>query len=133
MSKTLFRKVDCVRLFVKDLEPALRFYRDQLGHDVVWRTESAAGLQMPDTDSEIVLQTERGVLEVDFLVDSVEQAVKQFEEAGGKVVLPPFEIQIGRCAVLSDPWDNELVILDMSKGKLITDQQGNILGNAKPD
>lgn len=88
---------------------------------------------MPDTDCEIVLQTEREGLEVDLLVDSVDQAARRFEAAGGKVIVPPFEIQIGRCAVISDPWNNELVVLDMSKGRLVTDTDGNILGNAKTD
>jgi hypothetical protein len=39
------------------------------------------------------------------------------------------DIQIGKCAVLSDPFDNTLVILDASKGWLVTDADGKILGN----
>ncbi len=133
MTNALFRKIDCIRLFVKDLDEALSFYRARLGHDLIWRTADAVGLRLPDADSEIVLQTEREGLEADLLVDSVDEAVRQFEAAGGKVIVPPFEIQVGLCAVISDPWDNELVILDMSKGRLITDADGNIVGNTKPD
>ena len=44
----------------------------------------------------------------------------------------PFDIQIGRCVVVQDPWGNELVLLDMSKGRLRTDDAGNILGNEPP-
>jgi len=36
-------------------------------------------------------------------------------ESGGTVVAGPFDIKIGRCAVLHDPWGNELVVLDGSK------------------
>jgi hypothetical protein len=36
----------------------------------------------------------------------------------------PFDIQIGLCAVVRDPWGNELVILDTSKGLLRTDDEG---------
>jgi len=46
-------------------------------------------------------------------------------------VVPPFDIQIGRCVVVRDPWGNPLVLLDMSKGKLVTDSEGKILGNTK--
>ena len=53
-------------------------------------------------------------------------------EAGGKVVVPPFGIQIGRCAVVQDPWGNEFVLLDASKGLLVTDEEGNVIGNTAP-
>lgn len=42
MHSPLFRKVDCVRLGVPDLESALAFYRDRLGLGLVWRTETEA-------------------------------------------------------------------------------------------
>jgi hypothetical protein len=43
------------------------------------------------------------------------------------VVVPPFDIRIGRCAVICDPWGNRLVVLDMSKGPLVTDADGNVI------
>ena len=125
----LIRKVDCVRLYVPDLESGLTFYRDQLGHELIWRTETAAGLCLPESDAEIVIQTEDQRQEVDPLVDSADEAAKQVEQAGGKVIVPPFDIQIGRCVVLEDPWGNPLVMLDMSKGLLKTDDDGNVIGN----
>ena len=126
---TLLRKVDCVRLYVPDLEVGLRFYRDRLGHSLIWRTETAAGLRLPESDAELVLQTEDQRQEVDFLVDSAEEAAKWVEQAGGRVVVPPFDIQIGRCVVLEDPWGNPLVLLDTSRGLLKTDADGNVIGN----
>ena len=62
-------KVDCVQIQVPDLEAGLAFYRDQLGHQLVWRTERAVGLRLPDTDAEIVLQIERPGIEINLLVD----------------------------------------------------------------
>ena len=59
-------------------------------------------------------------------------ATKFIEQAGGKVIVPPFDIQIGRCAVLEDPWGNPLVLLDTSKGLLKTDAAGNVTGNMDP-
>jgi lactoylglutathione lyase len=43
-------------------------------------------------------------------------------------MVEPFDIPIGRCAVVVDPWENQLVLLDNSKGHLVTDQSGNIIG-----
>jgi lactoylglutathione lyase len=128
----LFRKVDCVRLPVADLESGLAFYRDALGHELNWRTATSAGLRMPSSDAEIVIHTEGQPPEVDPLVDSVEEAARRFLAAGGRVVAGPFDIAIGRCAVVADPWGNELVMLDMSKGRLTTDADGNVTGDGPP-
>ncbi len=131
MNNPLFNKIDCVMLYVPDLDQALDFYQNRLGHRLIWRAQDAAGLSMPETDSEIVLQSGPPKLEVDFLVDSADDAAKAFQAAGGSIAVSPFDIQIGRCVVVKDPWGNELVLLDMSKGRLITDEQGNVIGNEK--
>ena len=125
----LLRKVDCVRLYVPDLEAGLAFYRDQLGHELIWRTATAAGLRLPESEAELVLQTEEQRQEVDLLVDSADEAAAFIERAGGKIIVPPFDIQIGRCVVVEDPWGNPLVLLDTSKGLLKTDADGNVIGN----
>jgi predicted enzyme related to lactoylglutathione lyase len=130
--KPLIRKVDCVQIHVPSLDEGLAFYRDQLGHQLIWRTERAAGLQLPDSEAEIVLQLERPGIEVNLMVESVDTAVAQIVDAGGAVVVPPFDIQIGRCVVVQDPWGTQLVLLDASKGLLITDADGTILGNRQP-
>lgn len=129
----LIRKVDCVQLYVSNLEEGLAFYRGQLGHELIWRTTSAAGLRLPETDAELVLQTENERQEVDLLVNSADEAAKLIEQAGGKVVVPPFDIQIGRCVVAEDPWGNPLVLLDTSKGLLKTDSEGNVIGTVDAD
>ena len=126
---TLLRKVDCVRLYVPDLEAGLSFYRDKLGHALIWRTETAAGLRLPESEAELVIQTEDQRQEIDFLVDSAPKAAQAIEQAGGKIIVPPFDIQIGRCVVVEDPWGNPLVLLDASKGFLKTDVDGNVIGN----
>jgi predicted enzyme related to lactoylglutathione lyase len=131
-ARPLLRKVDCVRVPVQDLEAGLAFYRDQLGHDLIWRTDTAAGLRMPDGDSELVIQTERPGLETDFLVDSADEAADRFVGAGGRLLAGPFDIKVGRCAVVADPWGSVLVLLDMSKGRLVTDGAGNVIGNEEP-
>jgi predicted enzyme related to lactoylglutathione lyase len=128
----LFQKIDCIRLHVDDLDEALAFYRDRLGHELVWRTDGVAGLRLPDTEAEVVLHTDGHGQEIDFKVESADVAAERFVEAGGTIVIPPFDIQIGRCVVVADPWGNPLVLLDFSKGLLVTDEAGNVIGNAPP-
>ncbi len=128
----LLRKVDAIQLPVPDLEAALAFYRDRLGHALVWRTATAAGLRVPETEAELVLQTERPDPEVDWLVESAEAAAERWVAAGGTVRVAPFDIQIGRCVVVDDLFGNSLVLLDASKGALLTDAEGRVVGNTSP-
>jgi adenosylhomocysteine nucleosidase len=125
----LLKNVDCIRLYVPDLENGLAFYRDRLGHPLIWRTAVAAGLQMPGTCAEIVIQTEQAGQEVDLTVHSADLAAQRFVQAGGRLVVPPFDIQIGRACVVRDPYGNQLVLLDASKGLLATDKGGKVIGN----
>jgi catechol 2,3-dioxygenase-like lactoylglutathione lyase family enzyme len=59
----LFRKVDCHSIPVADLDAALAFYRDKLGHELIWRDDSAAALRLPDSDAELVLHTDERPIE----------------------------------------------------------------------
>lgn len=133
--KPLLKKIDCVVLYVPDLDEGIAFYRDRLGLRLGWRAANAAGLLMPGSDGELVIHSgARGSgTEVDFLVENADEAAKEFEQAGGKVIVPPFETQIGRGVVVEDPWGHELVLLDMSKGRLAVDEHGNVTGNEPPD
>ncbi len=128
----LFRKVDAIEIAVPNLAEGLAFYRDRLGHELVWRTETAAGLRMPDSDTEIVLQVERPEGGVDVLVDSADEAAERIVGAGGRLVTGPFDIPIGRCAVVEDPWGNRLVLLDARNGTFVTDADGRIVGTTAP-
>ena len=129
----LLRKVDCVQLPVPNLDGGLAFYRDRLGQDLVWRTETAAGLRLGDSDTELVLHTQRSQPEVDLLVGSVDQAATQLTRAGGRVVVEPFDIPVERVAVVADPFGNPLTILDLTRGRYRTDTEGNVTGVAAPD
>ena len=132
LSQPLFKKIDCVHVEVPDLEAGLAFYSDKLGHELIWRGESSAGLKLPGGDSEIVINAEPLEWKTDLLVDSAAAAGQRFEEAGGSVLSGPFEIDIGKAVVVRDPWGNEFVLLDMSKGLYVTDAKKNVIGVA-PD
>jgi predicted enzyme related to lactoylglutathione lyase len=124
----LLRNVDCVQIPVPDLDRGLTFYRDRLGHELLWRTATAAGLRLPGGETELVLTAAQPDPEVDFLVGSVESAVAEITAAGGTVVTPPFDIPVGRVAVVADPFGNRLCILDLSKGRYETDADGMVVG-----
>lgn len=115
--ETPIRKIDCVRLPVNDLDAAIRFY-EGLGHRLNWRRRTQAGFRLPDSDAELVVHTEHLEQEIDFLVDDVEVATDRFASAGGHLIKGPFDIEVGRCAVVEDPFGNKLVLLDLRYGLL---------------
>lgn len=127
-TEPLLRAVDSVEVRVPDLNEGLAFYCNKLGHELVWRADDAAGLSLPDGNGELVIQTSRPP-EPALRVESADRAAERFVEAGGSVITEPHDIRIGRCAVVQDPWGNRLVLLDMTKGRLVTDSEGNITGN----
>jgi predicted enzyme related to lactoylglutathione lyase len=127
MPNPLLLKVDCHSLPVPDLDAAIQFY-ESLGHELIWRDSVAAGLRLPQSEAELVLHTDERPIETDFQVDSVPEAVAAFVRAGGRLIRGPFEIRIGLCAVLLDPWNNPIVVLDASKGMLEVDEDKNVVG-----
>jgi catechol 2,3-dioxygenase-like lactoylglutathione lyase family enzyme len=114
----MLRKIDCVMVPVGDLEEATAFYTRVFGLRPVWRDESSAGLAMPETDAEIVLHTMElpPDVHVHYLVDDVITAVATFGDRGAVVRTAPFDIGVGRCAVLEDPFGNAVCVLDLSRG-----------------
>ncbi|HEY1719868.1 MAG TPA: VOC family protein [Magnetospirillaceae bacterium] len=129
MSEALFQKLDNLLLRVDNLDAAIAFYRDKLGHPLLWRDDDAAGFELRDTDAELVVHLKIGP-ETDILVADTDRAFEDFICAGGEAVTPPFDIAIGRCARVKDPFGNVLTLLDQSNGALVTDAEGRITGVA---
>jgi predicted enzyme related to lactoylglutathione lyase len=125
----LFQQVDAVTVPVPDLDSGLRFYQQALGHELRWRHDDIgqAGLRLPGSDTEIVLTTRQGY-EPNWLVASADEAALAVRSAGGRVVTEPFDIPVGRVAVVADPFGNVLVLLDLSKGRYVTDSTGQVAG-----
>jgi catechol 2,3-dioxygenase-like lactoylglutathione lyase family enzyme len=128
-SSPLLRKVDAVTVPVPDLDTGLDFYRDRLGHTLLWRNDAVgqAALQLPDSDTELVLTTQLDYAP-NWLVSSTDQAVDEICGAGGRVILEPFDNAVGRVALVADPFDNVLVVLDLSRGHYLTDAAGGVTG-----
>lgn len=123
----LFKKIDCLAIPVADLDTAVAFY-ESLGLEIKWRAPTSVAFRLPDSNAEFIVMTDRPVRETDLTVQSVDEAVDRFTAAGGRLVSGPFDIPIGRCAVVADPWENLLVLLDNSSGFLITDADGKVTG-----
>ncbi len=124
----LFRKVDAVSVPVADLEAGLAFYRDALGHELLWRNDELgqAALRLPETDAELVLTTNQAY-EPNWLVDSADEAAAAIVAAGG-ALLDTFDIPVGRVAVVTDPFGIRLVLVDLSKGLYTTGEDGAVTG-----
>jgi lactoylglutathione lyase len=115
----MFRKIDCVMVRVDEPDTAAQYYVDVFGMHVVWQDEMSVGLGFPETDAEIVLHRSTDLprdIEVHYLVDDVTEAVAILAQKGCEVLVEPFDIAIGKCAVIKDPFGVMLCILDMTKG-----------------
>lgn len=125
----VLRAVDGVTIPVPDLDAGLRFYRDGLGHRLLWRNDALgqAGLGLPDGDTEIVLSTDLTYAPT-WLVTSVQDATAAVRAAGGRLLTEPVDIPVGHVVVVADAFDNALVLLDLSKGRYITNDTGQVIG-----
>lgn len=121
---SLFKKVDAVLLHADDLEAAKKLYGDRLGHELRWQNDDAVAFKLGD--SELVISNKLEP-EVDVLVDSVETAMGKIVDLGGKVILEPEDLPVGKVGIVEDPFGNRLTLVDLSKGTYKTDDKGNIL------
>jgi catechol 2,3-dioxygenase-like lactoylglutathione lyase family enzyme len=112
----MLRKIDCVMVRVDDLAAGVDFYTRVFGLRVLWRDPTSVGLGLPETDAEVVVHTMADLPDaaVHYLVDDVRTAVAA---ADCPVRVAPFEIAVGWCAVLADPFGNPVHILDLTKGR----------------
>ncbi len=124
--KPLFKKVDCVLVNVPDLEAALDFYQNKLGHSLRWKTQTSAAVAMGDL-TELVLSTTLNS-QTDLLVEDVVEAAKQIAANGGKIKNGPIEVDVGKVMVVDDPFGNELILIDLSKGLYQTTEDCKVTG-----
>jgi predicted enzyme related to lactoylglutathione lyase len=117
----MLRKIDCVMIHVEDLPAAIAYYREVFGLHPIWWDKESAGLAFPETDAEIVLHCKPDIpaaVEVYYLVDDVLASVGTLAARGCRISAGPFDIAIGKCAVIVDPFGIRLCLLDMTKGRL---------------
>jgi predicted enzyme related to lactoylglutathione lyase len=115
----MLKKIDCVMIKVDDLPAAQEYYTEVFGLNPLWGDDSSIGLGFRDTDTEIVLHTNQDIpsqAEVFYLVDNVNAAVTELQNKDCVIIVEPFDISMGKCAVIRDPFGIRLCILDMTKG-----------------
>jgi predicted enzyme related to lactoylglutathione lyase len=116
----MFKKIDCVMIRVNDVAAGEKFYTEVFGLEPRWRDSGSVGMRLPETDAEIVLHNNSQIpnkVEVHYLVNDVIAAVKHYSEKGCSVLVPPFDVLIGKCAVIKDPFETTVCLLDLSSGK----------------
>jgi lactoylglutathione lyase len=116
----MFKKIDCVMIRVDDIAAGEKFYSEVFGLKPLWREARSVGMRLPETDAEIVLHNNPDLpnkVEVHYLVDNVVMAVKNYAGKGCRVLVQPFDVLIGRCAVIQDPFGTTICLLDQTSGK----------------
>jgi predicted enzyme related to lactoylglutathione lyase len=116
----MLKKIDCVMIRVDDLAAGEKFYSEVFGLKALWREAGSVGMALPETNAEVVLHNNAAIphkVEVHYLVDNVVAAVKYYAENGCRVLAPPFDVLIGKCAVIQDPFDTTICLLDLTSGK----------------
>ena len=112
-------KNDCVMIRVEDVDVSDAYYAKVFGLRPKWSGEGTVSLVFPESDAEIVFHRETSIpssVEVHYLVDSVVSAVAHYAAEGCEILVAPFDITIGKCAVIRDPFGTRLCILDTTKG-----------------
>jgi N-acetylglutamate synthase-like GNAT family acetyltransferase/predicted enzyme related to lactoylglutathione lyase len=115
----MLKKIDCVMVYTHHLADAALFYQEVFGLRQIWQDAGAVGLVFPESDTEIVLHTDPDMpskAEVHYLVADTLEAVNSVRQKRCEVLVEPFDIAIGKCAVIQDPFGTRLCILDMTKG-----------------
>jgi predicted enzyme related to lactoylglutathione lyase len=116
----MLKKIDCVMIRVDDVAAGEKFYSEVFGLKPLWREAGSVGMRLPESDAEIVLHNNADIpnkVEVHYLVDNVVAAVKSCTEKGCRIIVRPFDVLIGKCAVIEDPFGTTICLLDQTSGR----------------
>ncbi len=121
----VLKKINAVLVKVPSIQEGLDFYREQLGLQTFWKKEDIASVHLGD--GQLVMSTTLDP-ETNILVESVEHAADVFVRAGGKVVSPPEDIDVGKLVIVEDAFGNRLTLVDFSKGFYVMAESHNVVG-----
>lgn len=113
------QKVDAVMYLVEDIYEAARFYEEALGLRRGWTDDQNGmiGMLFPGNDTELVLHMDETMPNpnISYQVRDVLDFVERYKEQGYRVLVEPFEIRCGRCAVLENPYGGSVEVMDLTK------------------
>ena len=115
----MLRKIDCIMIRVPDVDVAAAYYAKVFGLSPQWSGDNMVSLVFPESDVEIVLHSDASIpspVEVYYLVDDVVAALTLFVAEGCRVEVAPFDITVGKSAIIKDPFGTRLCLLDLTKG-----------------
>jgi predicted enzyme related to lactoylglutathione lyase len=115
----LFKKLDSIMYFVKDLDEAISFFsKFGLKPGTINRETKWCNLHMEGNDLCIDLsETIESSLHGDpyYLVDNVQDFNKECLNAGIKVIAGPFEVSCGEGLLIEGPSGIKIYVLDLTK------------------
>lgn len=115
----LFKQLDSIMYFVKDLDEAIAFFgKFGLKPKTIDREKKWSNLHMLGNDLCIDLsETIDSSLHGDpyYLVDNITDFYSACQEAGIKVLKGPFEVSCGQGLLIEGPSDIKLYVLDLTK------------------
>lgn len=107
----VLKKINAILIKVPSIQEGLDFYREQLGMQTLWKKKDIASVRLGD--GQLVMSTTLDP-ETHILVESAEHAASVFVSAGGKVMSPPEDIDVGKLVVVEDAFGNRLTLIDFS-------------------
>ena len=117
----LFKKLDSIMYFVKDLDEAINFFAQfGLKPETIDREKRWCNLHMQGNGLCIDLsETIDSSLHGDpyYLVDNVQEFYKECLEAKVKVIGKPFEASCGKGLLIEGPSSIKIYVLDLTKQK----------------
>ena len=125
------KKIDAVLIRVSDLDRVAEFYINVMGLRHGWtdKDNQMIGLLFPDNDTELVLHCDESLPDpnVSYQVDDVLEFVEAYRLKGYNVVVDPFDIRCGKCAIIEDPEGHNVEIMDITKfGKPRFDDESTV-------
>jgi predicted enzyme related to lactoylglutathione lyase len=118
MRSFVFDSLDFLYVPAPEIDPALRFYCDQLGAKLRWKIHAmgawVACVQLSTEGPPLLLadHKEQTGPQLVYRVASLDRALEELKARGWTPEGPPFEIPNGPCCALHDPAGNTLAIYE---------------------
>lgn len=108
-------------IIAKDIEESISFYQDILGFEMIEKYYNDDGglilMQSPDGSAVELIDSkafDTGFWSIGIEVDDFDAAIKDLKEKGCKFIFEPKELPLGKLAMIVDPNDVKIAILQLN-------------------